>query len=299
MRPGQQHNKRGRGRNRHRNGGGGGSGGGGGGGGNPLSRVYDSNGPDVKVRGTAQTIAEKYLQLGRDAQSSGDIVMAESYYQHAEHYLRIVAAAQAYQQQMQPQYRRPDEFDDEDGEDSGEGDGDDNGSTEPAAALPGAGDQPEISGEPAEFDNERPSAPQASRPQREFRDRDGINPRQDNQGNRERDGQGQNRFRPRWQDRRDRPQAQAGEGRGEQPVTPREPTPAPVRAEEPAAAPVVDEAPQWEAPSFLRRPAAVTAPVEAVEEAPALVERRPRGRPRRERPAEEAAAPAASDTTTD
>lgn len=264
---------------------------------NPLSRNFESNGPDVKVRGTAQTIAEKYLQLGRDAQSSGDIVMAESYYQHAEHYLRIVAAAQAYQQQVQPQYRRPDEFDDEDGEDSGDGDGDDNGAAEPTSALPGAGDQPEISGEPAEFDNERP---QAARPPREFRDRDGFVPRQENQGNRERDAQGQNRFRPRWQDRRDRPQAQVGEGRGEQPVTPREPAPAPVRSEEPVAAvPAADESPQWEAPSFLRRPAAVPAPVEAVADEPAVVERRPRGRPRRERPVEEAAAPAASDTTTD
>ena len=105
-------------RNRHRSGGGGG---GGGGGGNPLSRVYESNGPDVKVRGTAQTIADKYLQLGRDAQSSGDNVMAESYFQHAEHYLRIVFAAQAYNQQAQQQYRRPDEdFDDEDLDDAGE-----------------------------------------------------------------------------------------------------------------------------------------------------------------------------------
>src|SRR5690242_1492190 len=119
MRPG-QHNKRGRNRNRRHSGGGGG-----GGGGNPLNRVYESNGPDVKVRGTAQTVADKYLQLGRDAQVSGDIVMAESYYQHAEHYLRILAAAQAYQQQMQQQYRRPEEdFGDEDEMDAG-GEGDD------------------------------------------------------------------------------------------------------------------------------------------------------------------------------
>src|SRR6185295_16157322 len=104
MRPG-QHNKRGRGRNRRHNGGGGG-----GGGGNPINRVYESNGPDVKVRGTAQTIAEKYMQLARDAHSSGDTVMAESYNQHAEHYLRILAAAQAYNQQhmaSQQQFRRP------------------------------------------------------------------------------------------------------------------------------------------------------------------------------------------------
>ncbi|WP_316862817.1 DUF4167 domain-containing protein [uncultured Cohaesibacter sp.] len=62
---------------------------------NPLSRSYDSNGPDVKIRGTASHIAEKYQSLARDALASGDIVMAENYYQHAEHYLRIIASAQS------------------------------------------------------------------------------------------------------------------------------------------------------------------------------------------------------------
>ncbi|MTI18251.1 DUF4167 domain-containing protein [Rhodobacteraceae bacterium RKSG542] len=61
---------------------------------NPLTRTYESNGPDVKIRGTAQHIAEKYQQLARDAQVSGDRVMSENYNQHAEHYLRIIAAAQ-------------------------------------------------------------------------------------------------------------------------------------------------------------------------------------------------------------
>lgn len=61
---------------------------------NPLSRVYESNGPDVKVRGTAHHVAEKYVTLARDAQSSGDYVAAEAYLQHAEHYFRIIAAAQ-------------------------------------------------------------------------------------------------------------------------------------------------------------------------------------------------------------
>ena len=64
---------------------------------NPLTRSYESNGPDVKIRGTAQHVAEKYLQLARDAQSSGDLVMAESLLQHAEHYFRLIAAAQAAQ----------------------------------------------------------------------------------------------------------------------------------------------------------------------------------------------------------
>ena len=81
------------------------------GGGIPLNRnhVFDSNGPDVRVRGTAQQLFEKYLQLGRDATSAGDRVMAESYFQHAEHYFRILNAMnQAAQQgqQGQPQ-RRP------------------------------------------------------------------------------------------------------------------------------------------------------------------------------------------------
>jgi len=88
MRPNQQNNKnRSRGRNNN--------------GGrkhvNPLSRNFESNGPDVKVRGNAAHVAEKYLQLARDAQSSGDSVMAENYLQHAEHYFRIVAAAQPQQ----------------------------------------------------------------------------------------------------------------------------------------------------------------------------------------------------------
>jgi len=68
---------------------------------NPLSRNFESNGPDVKVRGNAAHVAEKYLQLARDAQSSGDPVLAENYLQHAEHYFRIVAAAQA-QSQFRP-----------------------------------------------------------------------------------------------------------------------------------------------------------------------------------------------------
>ena len=56
---------------------------------NPLTRSYELSGPDVKIRGTAHHISEKYLQLARDAQASGDPVMAESYLQHAEHYFRL------------------------------------------------------------------------------------------------------------------------------------------------------------------------------------------------------------------
>lgn len=54
------------------------------------AQVFDSNGPDVRIRGTAYQIVEKYLALAKDASSSGDLVMAESYLQHAEHYQRVI-----------------------------------------------------------------------------------------------------------------------------------------------------------------------------------------------------------------
>lgn len=58
---------------------------------NQKGGVFESNGPEVKVRGTPQQVQEKYLALARDAQSSGDRVQAEAYFQHAEHYLRIMS----------------------------------------------------------------------------------------------------------------------------------------------------------------------------------------------------------------
>ena len=61
---------------------------------NPHNKLYESNGPDVKVRGSASLIAEKYQQLARDAQTSGDVIAAEGYLQYAEHYFRLIAAAQ-------------------------------------------------------------------------------------------------------------------------------------------------------------------------------------------------------------
>lgn len=97
MRPGQNNNKRMRGRptNNRR-------------GPNPLTRSYESNGPDVKIRGNAHHVAEKYLQLARDAHTSGDPVAAENYLQHAEHYYRLIASAQAAQAAAQNGGQRPD-----------------------------------------------------------------------------------------------------------------------------------------------------------------------------------------------
>jgi hypothetical protein len=110
---------------------------------NPLTRNYESNGPDVKIRGSAQQIAEKYTTLARDAQSSGDRVMAENYLQHAEHYNRIIAAAQA---QMPIQQAR-DDLDEDTGEDL-EASG--NATEAPAPVNNGFGPQPVIEGTPAE-----------------------------------------------------------------------------------------------------------------------------------------------------
>ena len=56
----------------------------------PRMQVYDSNGPDVRIRGNAHQVAEKYLALAKDASSGGDRTTAENYYQHAEHYIRII-----------------------------------------------------------------------------------------------------------------------------------------------------------------------------------------------------------------
>ena len=63
-------------------------------GGNVINRVFDSSGPAGKVRGTPQQIIDKYNQLARDAQLSGDRVATENFQQHAEHYLRLLSEAQ-------------------------------------------------------------------------------------------------------------------------------------------------------------------------------------------------------------
>jgi hypothetical protein len=180
MRPGS--NKRMRGRNRR--------------GPNPLARSYESNGPDVKVRGTAQHIADRYLQLARDAQSSGDPVTAESYFQYAEHYLRIIAAAQ---EQMQGQYGyRP--RSESGAEEDGEGDdGDQEGAGAQYAGNPPNGGstgqprqapRPQNGNGPAEGEDQPPmfSAPPRERPDnrgQRFEQRDGWTPRHGrNDGNR-------------------------------------------------------------------------------------------------------------------
>ncbi len=71
---------------------------------NIVNRVFDSAGPEGKVRGTPQQIVEKYTQLARDAQLSGDRVAAESFMQHSEHYSRMLAVAQQEQAKKQAEH---------------------------------------------------------------------------------------------------------------------------------------------------------------------------------------------------
>lgn len=230
------------------------------GGGNSANKVFDSNGPDVKVRGTAQTVAEKYMQLGRDAQSSGDNVAAETYYQHAEHYYRLWAANQPVGQSLIMSKKfGEEEFQDEEGGPQPEEANDDE-----------AGEQPQSESQsvPAEATENQDQTNDQPREQRQPR----------NDRNRE-------RFRPRWQNRRDAQPQDGQPGDAPQAVV-EQPSPA---IEHPAPA----AEGQWEAPSFLQRPTPVA--VEAVEPAPDVPERKPRQRkPRAE--VVEAPAPEPSST---
>jgi hypothetical protein len=212
---------------------------------NPLTRSYESNGPDVKVRGTAQHIAEKYSQLARDAQSSGDPVAAENYLQHAEHYYRIILTAQEQlRQQYGTTFQRP--FDDEDeGDEEGF-----NGGFAPERSMPGfaggsdemdPGSQPQpyAGGYDARGGEERRErfdrGPRGDRPERNDRqergdrqdrgERQDRNDRGDRQDRGPRDDRGEARFdrgpRPERQERNDRPERGERQG-GDRPVNDRQ-----------------------------------------------------------------------------
>ncbi|WP_439139706.1 DUF4167 domain-containing protein [Roseicyclus sp.] len=123
--------------------------------GNIVNRVFDSSGPEGKVRGTPQQIIEKYNQLARDAQLSNDRVAAENFQQHAEHYLRMLAEAQREQearQQFQPQHGGG-------GRERGEGDGQSDG---PAFTY---GDVPQQPGNV--YTRPEAEAPRAAEPPRQ------------------------------------------------------------------------------------------------------------------------------------
>ena len=149
-----QQNRRGRGRNRK--------------GQNPLTRSFESNGPDIKIRGTASHVAEKYVSLARDALASGDPVLAENYLQHAEHYNRIIMTFREQQTQGAGEamngngrHRSHSDSDLEQGDEV----------VEDAVSAPqprGSEPQPEL----AAVDHDEPAAPRRNAPRRENRSTD-------------------------------------------------------------------------------------------------------------------------------
>ncbi len=215
----------------------------------------------MKVRGTAQTVAEKYMQLGRDAHSAGDNVMAESYYQFAEHYFRVLQSVQPPGQLAPQLLRRPGEDSEEEVE-GGEND-------EMAAAGEGSAEGGDTAGQGHSEDSEgaAEAGQQGASGARQERPRD--NESRDSNNNRE-------RFRPRWQQRRNErgPEGGRDEPQGhERPTAEGNDAPQSVRREA-EAQPEAEG--NWEAPSFLTRPVPQVASDEA--EADAGTERRPRGR---------------------
>ena len=136
--------------------------GGGGGGGNNINRVYESNGPEGKVRGTPQQIVEKYQSLARDAQTSGDRVVAENFLQHAEHYQRILLEAMG----TRPEQRsHPSEQDQPDIDGS-----DDDGDDETEAATTSEARQPQDgNGQHRDREPREPREPRERREPREPR----------------------------------------------------------------------------------------------------------------------------------
>ncbi|MEZ5817483.1 MAG: DUF4167 domain-containing protein [Hyphomicrobiaceae bacterium] len=285
MRQGQQH-RRGRGRNNVNNNHPGNRKGQ-----NPLTRSFESNGPDVKVRGTPAHIAEKYMQLARDAQSSGDHVLAENYLQHAEHYNRIILAYREQQIQQSGEmlngssrhHHQPSRQDFQDGDDAASESGgasDDTGALEQPSFVRHPGDQPRDV-QPA-FDE--PRHQRHDQPPR-FRERHSRGERHERQHDRqdgfERDrGERSEHGGERFERQRERPFRQAdqsGEPREmrmhreprehRQPQDARRETPQPSTVEgasgEDAPAPARSEAPSRrrerfglgeDQPAFLRRP---------------------------------------------
>lgn len=274
------------------------------------NQTFDSNGPDVRIRGNASQVYEKYLNLARDATASGDRVLAESYYQHAEHYYRIIAAfqdSQGGENRGQPGHGSPREWDqDDDDRESGDerNDGGERGNGSDRGEQNGRGDR-------LRADNDRGGDPNRNdrfgrdRGDRDRGDRDRGDRDRGERGDRdrnERDRGGDRRpmrAEGHGEDRRDQPAAAAAPAVTETPAATEAPVSAPPAATEaPAGAPAVEApaAPRGDgndADGIRRtlrltpsRPAAGSAPekpVEAAAEPAGTTEAEPERKPRRRR----------------
>ena len=138
---------------------------------NPMARVYESNGPEVKIRGNPAHIAEKYMQLARDAQASGDPISAENYFQHAEHYFRLIAAAQEQFRQNNPHLARQEsEVTGARDEPFEDGDAESDGQPQPGQSVVaeqpyGTGEQPYLPRDAQLFPQRDQPQPHVARPQ--------------------------------------------------------------------------------------------------------------------------------------
>jgi hypothetical protein len=142
-------------------------------GGNVVNRVFDSSGPEGKVRGTPQQIIDKYNQLARDAQLGNDRVAAENFQQHAEHYLRLLSEAQreveARREEQERQNRERQAERDRERAERQERESNPGGRSDD----PGSGDQPDVvsAGDdsglvetPEEQQKQKPKRPRARKP---------------------------------------------------------------------------------------------------------------------------------------
>lgn len=135
----QQQRSRGRGNN----GGGKRPMGGGGGGGRP-NQLFDSSGPEGRIRGNAHQVLEKYLTLARDASLQGDRVAAENFYQHAEHYFRVINAQNQNNGRPRQQMPTPAEDQSMGAEGEEDGGGENQARQQAQAPVPGEGEQPDV-----------------------------------------------------------------------------------------------------------------------------------------------------------
>ncbi|HUS98372.1 MAG TPA: DUF4167 domain-containing protein [Hyphomicrobiaceae bacterium] len=227
---------------------------------NPLTRSFESNGPDIKIRGTPSHIAEKYVSLARDALSFGDPVLAENYLQHAEHYNRIIMTyreqqVQQSEQQGGSQGRHREAQDNQSGDDDQDGYGDDGDQGQADAVPRGQEPQPLL----AEGDGQ-------SERQQPRNDRGGRNDRNGNGGG--------DRPDPRRRRGPHRPQRDAQSGGqapgnggpkdGERDAADEKAAPLSARAErKPPARPRDNFEQEDDQPEFLRRP--IRKPRRAVE----------------------------------
>jgi len=169
------------------------------------NRQMESNGPETKVRGPASHIHERYLQLARDATSSGDRVLGENYLQHADHYFRLWRAMQPAIPVQQQRFEGDQDYEgDDEGGEGVEGEGGDEG----GEAMAETGDQPDVEFPPRQ--QQQGFERDGNRPRRGRGRRDRFRPEGEREGGAEaREGEGGD-DRPR--EREERPQRAEGEG---------------------------------------------------------------------------------------